>query len=108
MCAARFDPSLSGISTPYGLGYTGLFQMLAAWREQAWRNAEALTNAPDAASRALVAQQIESTAANEAQAIVATNSYSLVSTSASRDAFCAANKGAAAPQTYAFGSPSPW
>jgi hypothetical protein len=63
---ARFDPSVVNIGTkttkaqnrvrwsalrvvnigtPYGIGYTGLFQTLAVWREQAWRNAELLVAA---------------------------------------------------------------
>ena len=104
--AARFDTGIDDIDTPYGAGYTGLFQMLAAWREQAWRNAELLTDAPTPAARALVAQQIENQAAAEAQAIVAANAYAPpFTTSASRDAYCTSHHSAGAPVPYAFGMP---
>ncbi|MEY2456291.1 MAG: hypothetical protein QOK06_1385, partial [Acidimicrobiaceae bacterium] len=55
---------------------TATMQLLVGWREQAWRNAEALVNAPTAADRAMVAQQIETTAAIEAQLLVASTAYS--------------------------------
>lgn len=108
--AARFDPSVwPNISTPYGVGVTGLFQTLEAWRELAWRNAEALADAPTPADRALVAQQIEAGAAAQAQAIVVADAYvPPLTTSASRDAYCATNNGAAAPMAYPWGQPSPW
>jgi hypothetical protein len=106
---ARFDPNVfPTVSTPYGVGVTGLFQTLEVWREQAWRNAEALTNAPTAADRAVVAQQIEDTAAAEAQAIVASDGYGPGQSTAARDAYCAVNNGAAAPQAYPWGMPGPW
>jgi uncharacterized protein DUF5995 len=105
--AARFDPSATAIQTPYGVGYTALFQLLAAWRELAWRNAELLTDAPDSLTRSIVAQQIEATAAAQAQALVLTNSYvPLVQSSAGRDAYCAAHFNDPAPMLYPFGSPA--
>jgi hypothetical protein len=55
---------------------TGMFQLLAGWREQAWRNAEALVNAPTPAARALVQAEIERVAAIEANLIVVATSYS--------------------------------
>lgn len=107
--AARFDPGMASIATPYGVGDTALFQTLAAWREQAWRNAERLVNASSDADRAAVAQSIEDAAALEAQTIVASEAYVPPFTSStSRDAYCSANNGAAAPMAYAFGQPSPW
>jgi len=104
---ARFDSGINpNMSTPYGVGYTALFQTLAVWREQAWRNAEALTNAPTAAARALVAQQIEATAAVEAQTIVAATRYiPLLTSSSSRDAYCAVHHWDAAPMAYPWGVP---
>ncbi len=42
----RYDPSLN-TSTPYGLGYTTLLQLVFSWREAAWRAAEELVVAPD-------------------------------------------------------------
>jgi hypothetical protein len=107
--AARFDPATDDFRDPLLLGYTTMFQMLAAWREMAWRNAERLVSAPTPEARALVAQSIEDDAAATASAIKLATSYVWpFSTSASSDAFCAAHKGAAAPIPYAFGVPSPW
>lgn len=107
--SARFDPAIMNMTTPYGTGYTGFFQMLAAWRETAWRNAEALTNATTDADRAAVAQQIEDYAASTAAGIIASNSYSPpLTTTASRDAYCSVHGGAAAPMPYAFGMPTAW
>jgi hypothetical protein len=89
--ATRFDPDISRAQTPYGLGYAGLLQTLVAWRETAWRHAELLVAAPDAASRAVVAQQIENYAAVTARGIVAGSAYiPPLTTTRSRDTFCAA------------------
>jgi hypothetical protein len=108
--AARFDPGIwPNISTPYGVGVTALFQTLEAWRELAWRNAELLVDAPTDAARALVVRQIEANAATQAQLIIAESAYlPPLTTDASRNAYCAANNGAAAPQLYPWGQPTPW
>jgi hypothetical protein len=107
--AARFDAGIDDSRDALLLGYTGSFQMLAAWRETAWRNAERLANAPDAASRAQVAQSIEEYATGVAQTLVAAEAYvPPLTTTTPRDQFCAAHKGAAAPIAYTFGTPSPW
>jgi hypothetical protein len=88
--AAKYDPS---VRTTPGLGSLGdflEFQALPAWREQAWRNAERLATAPDATARAAVAASIDAAAAQEATALIALTRYlPPVSTSASRDAYCA-------------------
>jgi hypothetical protein len=106
---ARFDPATyPNINTPYGIGYTGLFQTLAVWREQAWRNAEALTDAPTAADRAIVAQQIEASAAAEAQSLVVADAYvPPLTNSSGRDAYCAVHYWDAAPLAYPWGTPTP-
>lgn len=92
--AARFDPSVDDLDTPYGLSWTALMQILETWREAAWRNAELLVAAPDAAARAVVAQTIETSAAATATTIRASYSYvPLLVTTASRDAYCAAHHG---------------
>jgi hypothetical protein len=102
--AARFDPTINDVSTPYGVGYTGLFQLLEAWREGAWRNAELLVDAPTVADRALVAKNIEAAAATEATTIAATNSYvPPLTTTVPRDVFCALHNGVAPLMTYPFG-----
>lgn len=93
--AARFDPAMERVQTPYGVGYTGLMQMLLAWRESAWRQAEQLVAAPDDAARAQVAAAIENNAVANAQAIVAATGYTPpVSSTGSRDQYCAAHAGA--------------
>ena len=89
--AAHFDSQIKTIDTPYGVGYTGLMQTLIAWREAAWRQAERLVSAPDAASRAVIADEIEQYAATNAKAIVAASTYQPpVTTSAARNSYCAA------------------
>jgi hypothetical protein len=105
--AARFDPDTVNIETPFGVGYAGLFQLIAAWRERAWRNAEMLVSAPTPEIRAAVAQQIEISAAAEATTIVASNSYlPPLTTTVRRDAFCASNNADSPTKPYPFGMPS--
>lgn len=92
--AARFDPDMERVQTPYGVGYTPLMQLLVEWRESAWRQAELLVAAPDDGARAQVAASIEATAALNAQAIVASTSYvAPLTSSGTRDAYCAARVG---------------
>jgi len=85
----RFDPSLQGQSGT-GSAESGI-QSVIMWREEAWRNAERLAAAGSDAERAAISQQIEQAANTEAAAIKASNSYSSLQTSATRDAFCAAH-----------------
>lgn len=106
--AQRFDPTLDDANDPFGLSYAVLFQMVSAWRENAWRNAEALLAAPNAAARQLVENRIESDANAIAQGILLTQSYGLLNTTTARDNWCAAHKGDTAPIAYEFGTPSPW
>jgi len=88
--SARFDPAMSYIQTPYGVGYTGLMQTLIEWREEAWRNAERLASAPDAAARDQVANDIEQSAAVKAETLKAQAAYvPPATTTDSRDAYCA-------------------
>jgi hypothetical protein len=88
--ARRFDPTIDDTNLPTSLDDVLLFQLLAAWREDAWRNAEALAAAPTPAARNIVAQQIETNAANEARTIEASTAYPPLSRgSSSRDAYCA-------------------
>ena len=90
--AQRYDPS---VRTLPALGSTAdflEFQALPLWREQAWRNAERLATAPDAAARKVVAASIEEYAADTATALLAATSYlPPLTSSASRDAYCAAH-----------------
>jgi Family of unknown function (DUF5995) len=89
--AARFDPQIQFIPTPYGVGYTGLMQMLVAWRETAWREAEQLALAPSDAAREKVADAIEANAEANARGIIAATSFvPPVTSTSTRDAYCAA------------------
>jgi hypothetical protein len=107
--AARLDPGIDDSRDPLLLGYTTSFQLLASWRETAWRNAERLVSAPDAAARARVAQSIEDYAANVALTLKAAEAYSPpLTSSASRNTYCSSHNGAVAPIAYEFGTPSPW
>jgi hypothetical protein len=88
--ARRFDPTIDDTDLPGTLDDAALFQLLAGWREDAWRNAEALAAAPTSQARNIVAAQIESNAANEARVIEASTAYPpLLGGSSSRDAYCA-------------------
>jgi hypothetical protein len=91
--ARRFDPTIDDTSLPTTLDDLTLFQTIAAWREEAWRNAELLAAAPTAAARELVASQIESNAVTTAQAIILGTQYlpGLLSGAPARDAYCAAH-----------------
>lgn len=107
--AARFDPTLDDVDDPLGVAYGTVMQLLTAWRENAWRNAEALVAAPNAAARALVAAAIETEADSVARTVLLTQSYSPPLTSTTtRDAYCAVHRGDAAPTAYPFGMPTPY
>ena len=71
----RFDSTIDDVNDPLGLSYASVMQLLTTWREAAWRNAEALVNAPNAAARALVAQGIENAANAAAHTILLTQAY---------------------------------
>ena len=57
--ARRFDPTVDDTNLPTSLDEATLFQLLAAWREKAWRNAELLAAAPTPAARGLIVAAIE-------------------------------------------------
>jgi hypothetical protein len=105
--AVRFDPAMDDASDPLGLGYWSLFQLVSGWRENAWRNAEALVSAATPAARALVAAKIENDANVAAQGILTSMSYLWpLQTSAPRDSFCAIHQNDSATMDYDFGHPS--
>lgn len=91
--ARRFDPTIDDGDLPTTLDNMALFQVIPTWREIAWRNAERLAEAPNAATRAMVAQEIEDYAASQATALRESFRYWLGKTSAERDAYCAMNQG---------------
>jgi hypothetical protein len=74
--AARYDPMVDDTQFKgTQLDEAALLQILVAWRELAWRNAEALVSAPTPAARALVEAEIERTAAIEANLIIVATAY---------------------------------
>jgi hypothetical protein len=78
--AARYDPLVDDTQVDgTQLDEAALLQLLVAWREQAWRNAEALVSAPTPAARALVENQIEQQAAIEANLIIVSTAYTPLS-----------------------------
>jgi Family of unknown function (DUF5995) len=105
--AQRFDPTIDDTSNPLVDYLT--FQMVSAWREGAWRNAEALAAAPDAAARALVAQNIENGADTIAQGMLTAFAVNpLLQSNATRDAYCSAHNGDTTPAAYPMGIPAPY
>lgn len=89
--ARRFDPTVDDGDTPGWIDDLVTFQSVPAWREIAWRHAEALVDAPTPADRALVAQKIETYAGYQALLIRSATAYGLFADSRARDAFCAQN-----------------
>ena len=90
--ARRFDPTIDDTNLPTSVDDAALFQLIAGWREKAWRSAEALAAAPTPEARDLVVAQIENDAATEARAIAIGNAYPpLLGGSRPRDAYCAAH-----------------
>lgn len=90
--ARRFDPTVDDTNLPTGLDDATLFQLLAGWREKAWRNAELLAAAPTPAARELVVAAIEYDATMEARAIASSTRYAPLSNgSVTRDNYCAAH-----------------
>jgi hypothetical protein len=92
--ARRFDPTVDDAQLPGTTDDAALFQTIAAWREEAWRNAERLATAPTEWARILVEQQIESAAGAHATALALATQYTpLGGGTAARDAYCAAQAG---------------
>ena len=91
--ARRFDPTFDDTNLPGTADDFLSFQVIPAWRETAWRNAERLVAAPTPEARALVAESIESYAASQARTIRLATLYGPLQSSAARDAFCAVNHG---------------
>jgi hypothetical protein len=89
----RFDP-IEGVIAPGSNPLTGLAfnvtgdQLVQAWREEVWRNAETLLNSQTTTERALNEQRIEANAAAWASGIAA---YRTPGYRARRDAYCAAH-----------------
>ena len=107
--AQRFDPTMDDSQDPFALANWTLFQMVSDWRENAWRNAEALASATTPEARALVSANIEADANLIAQSILHSESYvPLLSSTVPRDNYCAVHKADAPPAPYAFGYAGAW
>ena len=84
--AARFDPTIDDSQIDgTTMDETGTLQLLVAWREQAWRNAERLVNATSAAERSAVVADIERQAEIEANLLVVATGYSRLNVQAALD-----------------------
>lgn len=93
--AAKYDPSVRMVpALPESLDDFLLFQLLPEWRQEAWDNAVALASAPDAATRAVIANGIEQAAVTKAKALLTLTQYlPPLTTSAARDAYCGTHLG---------------
>jgi hypothetical protein len=91
--ARRFDPSVSSNDVPgTQVDATVLFQLVAAWREQAWRNAERLAGAGSGLGRTVIVREIETAAANIQRTLRTQNAYRApLQSPGPRNAFCAAH-----------------
>jgi hypothetical protein len=90
--AGYLDPTIDDGDIPgTTIDNSASVQLLVAWREGAWRNAERLAAATSAAERAAVAQDIEDTAARIGLVLRAAYRYNGLTngTTAARDSFCA-------------------
>jgi Family of unknown function (DUF5995) len=88
--ARRFDPTIDDGNLRTTLDDLLLFQILASWRETAWRHAELLALAQTEEARDQVAQEIEGYAESQARAIrTATQYVPFTGGSTARDAYCA-------------------
>lgn len=90
--AQKFDPTVDDVDVPGDADDLERFQLIAQWRERAYRNFEQLRDASTDAQRAQVAAQIETNAAITAQALRQTFSYLPGSNSFQRDAYCQAQQ----------------
>jgi hypothetical protein len=104
--SARLDPSMDDTSLPLSLDAVATGNLMFAWREQAWRNAELIAAAP-ALTRPLVTATIEANSATQATTYATAFSYlPPVTTRAARAAFCPVHHNDPAPQAYPFGMPT--
>lgn len=78
--ASRYDSTIDDTQINGTLlDEAALLQLLLSWRELAWRNAELLVNAPTPEARALVAANIEQSAAIAANLLIVATSYTQLS-----------------------------
>lgn len=85
--AQKFDPSVNDIDLPGEEDDLQRFQLIAFWREQAYRNFEYLRDAGSEEERARIAEEIEAVAVLSAGAIKQLYSYP-PGLDSERDAYC--------------------
>jgi hypothetical protein len=105
--SARLDPSMDDTSLPFHLDAVATGNLMFAWREQAWRNAELLAAALPGLAKSLVTTTIETNSVTQATTYATALSYvPPVTTGVARDAFCAVHHDDPAPMAYPFGTPT--
>lgn len=88
--AARYDPSIDDGDVPgTTVDETAFMGLVQEWREEAWRKAELLRDAPTLDEKLSVAQYIEDEAALKALTLREAYAYGLLRDSSERDAYCA-------------------
>ena len=90
--ARKFDPTIDDDDVPGEEDDQQRFQLIAQWRELAYRNFERLRDADTDAARTQVAAEIEAYSATSAQALRQAFSYQPGTDSSLRDAYCKANR----------------
>jgi len=90
--ARKFDPTIDDEDVPGEEDDQQRFQLIAQWRELAYRNFERLRDADTDAARAQVTAEIEAYSTTSAAAFRQAFSYQ-PGTDAFRDAYCKANRG---------------
>ncbi|KPM50432.1 hypothetical protein ACG83_40520 [Frankia sp. R43] len=90
--AARFDPTINDLDSPYGITYAAFMQIIAGWRENAWINAQRLARASTPQQRAAVETSIEQTATATGVSLRSAFTY-LPAQTAFRDRYCATHHG---------------
>lgn len=83
----RFDPLITPDGRVPGTGEL-VVDAIATWRDQAWRDAQDLLAAPDAAAYNAVAMRIERAAWDYGQVVYLASKYALDAQDAARDAYC--------------------
>lgn len=89
--AQKFDPTIDDEDVPGDSDDLQRFQLIASWRELAYRNFERLRDAGSDEARAQVVAEIETYAEVSAQILRQQFSYPLGTNSSERDAYCQAN-----------------
>lgn len=89
--AQKFDPTIDDEDVPGEADDQQRFQLIAQWRELAYRNFERLRDAPTEAARAQVAAEIEAYSATTAAVLRQAFSYPTGTNSSARDTYCQAN-----------------